>query len=71
MGKSLRSIPFWSDEIVLDVHSATDARMLGEHSLREITGGGMAALYEVDDGDYHVEMLNREFATGRPVFEKA
>ena len=64
MGKVLTPVSFWDSDIVLDVHTATNADHIGQHTLDKICSGRPASLYSVDNGDHHLELPNGEFMTG-------
>ena len=45
-------IPFFSDEITLDVHSATERAHVGQHvSVQEFAAGEPVALYDLGNGE--------------------
>lgn len=51
MGITLKSVPFFSDAIILRPHTATDAAHLGRKvTLREFAGADRMRLYVIDDG---------------------
>jgi hypothetical protein len=71
MGSTLKPVLFFSTDIVLDVHTASNAQWLGVHTLADIIGNRMARLFEVDNGaEFHVEIADdrgartSQFATG-------
>jgi hypothetical protein len=48
----LQPIMFWTDDIRLRVHTATEQRFVGRDvTLREFAGEEPVALYETSDGD--------------------
>lgn len=65
MGISLKPIPFYTDNIRIRPHTATDAHHLGRAvSLREFAAGRACSLYIIEEtGELHAETGTR-FMTG-------
>lgn len=50
MGTTLKPVPFFSDEIALDVDTASKVEHVGRHvTLREFAQGGPLALYRIEE----------------------
>lgn len=48
----MKSISFFSDEIVINVHNATHEKHLGRRmSIRDMAAGRPVSLYEMDNGN--------------------
>jgi len=53
----MQSIPFFSDDIAIRPHTATNARDLNRRvTIRQFTGGKACGLYQLDNGDLMVRM---------------
>jgi len=50
----MKPINFFSDEITIDVHTASDVKYIkrGKVSVREFADGDPVSLYELGNGDY-------------------
>ena len=61
-------IPFFSDEIKVNPHSATDAKHLCRPiSLREFSQGQPVALYEHENGELLARLKSGQFIEGPEV----
>ena len=69
MGYSVKSIPFFTDEIVLRPHTATYAGFLGRDvSIREFSEGRPCSLEQIEEtGEYIVRLKHGSFIQGPEV----
>lgn len=49
MGMSLKSIPFFTDTIKIDAHTASEAKYIGPVTLRRFSGGQHLSLEQVQE----------------------
>ena len=69
MGYSIKSIPFFTDDITLWPHTATSACYLGHAvSIAQFSGGMPCSLEQVEEtGEYVVRLQNGDFIHGPEV----
>lgn len=64
----MKTIPFYSDEIKIKPHSATDAKHLCRSiSLREFSQGQPVSLYEHENGELLARLKDGKFIEGPEV----
>jgi hypothetical protein len=62
MGYSVKSIPFFSDAIELDVHTATYAQDLGHTALCHFANGSPLRLEQVEETGEYIATRTRDGA---------
>lgn len=68
MGTSLKAVPFFSDAIELDVHTAKYRHHMGHTSIREFADGQPVSLYEVEEtGEYLAKRADGAFMQGQEI----
>ena len=68
MGYSVKAIPFFTDDIELDVHTATYPEHLGHTSIRDFCAGEACSLEQVEEtGEYIVRKAGQVFMQGAEI----
>lgn len=63
----MKAIPFFTDDITLNVHSATNKSHLGLSTIKDFIDefGPMIRVFELENGELHVEEVSSNaFMTG-------
>lgn len=65
MGTTLKPIPFFSDQIELDVHTATFGMHMGHTAICHFCEGQPVSLYQIEEtGEYYVKRADGAFMQG-------